>query len=70
MPWTVPPAARVKLGGHDTVRPVAGVADVVSVTVPTKPFGLAGRLFSVTVVEPVKPELKLTAVGFAVILKS
>lgn len=54
------------VGFSEQVRPVLGMIDVESVTGPAKPF----RGVIVIILVPVTPELTLTLVGFAEIVKS
>jgi hypothetical protein len=65
------PAVRVTLAGHVTVRPVAGVVVLESVTIPAKPSVAdpTGRLCTVMVEEPVAGGVKETDVGLAERLK-
>ena len=70
----VPPAASVTgLGAKFTVRPVGGVIVAERLTAPANPWAASvpdGWLPSVSVADPVEPELKLTVDALDDMLKS
>ena len=59
-------ATETLLGLHDTVRPVVGLTEDVSPTVPENPPWLV----AVIVDDPLDPSWKVTVVGLADIAKS